>query len=236
MATRRPPRPPLQPVDPAWAAAVHRALVALYGPRPWPKGDDPLDELIGTILSQSTTDTNSGRAFKELRARFPTWMEVLEAPTGEVYEAIKGAGLGAIKAPRIQDTLAEILRRTGALSLDFLADMPLDEARAWLRSLHGIGPKTAACVLMFALNRPALPVDTHVYRVSRRIGLIGERVNPEQSHALLEAAIPPQDIYSFHVLMIRHGRQVCHAIRPRCNECALRPLCDYGRSARSVDA
>ena len=229
MATLRRSRPEVQPVDPKRAEVIHSALIALYGPRPWPKGDDPLDELIGTILSQSTTDTNSGRAFRELRARFPTWQEVLEAPTGAIYEAIKGAGLGAIKAPRIQDTLAEILRRTGALSLDFLAELPLDEARAWLRSLHGIGPKTAACVLMFALNRPALPVDTHVFRVSRRIGLIGERASPEQAHALLEAAIPPDNVYSFHVLMIRHGRQVCHAIKPACHECALRPTCDYGR-------
>ncbi|MBC8075216.1 MAG: endonuclease III, partial [Chloroflexales bacterium] len=136
--------------------------------------------------------------------------------------------LGAIKAPRIQDTLAEILRRTGALSLDFLATLPLDEARTWLRSLHGIGPKTAACVLMFALNRPALPVDTHVYRVSKRIGLIDEPVSFDQAHALLEAAISPEDTYSFHVLMIRHGRQVCHAIKPKCDECALRAMCDYG--------
>jgi endonuclease-3 len=218
---------PAPAVDPARALDIHRRLDALYGPRPQPPGGDPLDELIGTILSQNTSDINSGRAYSRLRECFPTWRAVLEAPTNEVYAAIRQAGLGAIKAPRIQHTLAEILERRGEISLDFLHALPSAEARAWLLSIPGIGPKTAACVLLFALERPALPVDTHVHRLSRRLGLIGPRISAERAHDLLEAALPPEAVYAFHVNMIRHGRLVCHAQRPACEQCALREVCDY---------
>lgn len=206
---------------------VYERLDAVYGPlRPSP-GDEPLGELIGTILSQSTTDINSGRAYERLRAMYPTWEEVLDASEDEIYEAIKPAGLGRMKAPRIKQTLREVLRRRGELRLDFLAEMPLDEAKRWLVSLDGVGPKTAACVLLFSLGRPALPVDTHVHRVSRRLGLIGPRVSAERAHDQLEAALEPDQVYTFHVGMIRHGRRVCHAQRPACDRCPLRDLCDF---------
>jgi endonuclease-3 len=152
---------------------------------------------------------------------------VLDAPTAEVYEAIKPAGLGNIKAPRIQQTLRSVEERAGALSLDFLDAMPLDEARDWLLGLDGIGPKTAACVLMFALGRPALPVDTHVHRVSLRLGLIGPKVNAERAHGLLEAALPPEAVYAFHLNLIQHGRLICHARGPECSRCPVARICDY---------
>ncbi|KPV46229.1 hypothetical protein SE17_43495, partial [Kouleothrix aurantiaca] len=153
---------PVSPVERARVRAVYERLDAVYGPlRPSP-GDEPLGELIGTILSPSTTDINSGRAYQRLRAMYPRWEEVIDASEDEIYEAIKPAGLGRMKAPRIKQALREVLRRRGELRLDFLAEMPLDEAKRWLISLDGVGPKTAACVLLFSLGRPALPVDTHV--------------------------------------------------------------------------
>jgi endonuclease-3 len=214
-------------IDKQKTLAVHQRLTEVYGtPVNTHSGTDPLDELIATILSQNTSDVNSDRAFRRLKERFPTWMEVLEADPKEVYEAIKPAGLGAIKTPRIQQTLEEILVQRGELSLDFLADMEMDEARGWLCSLKGIGPKTAACVLMFALDMPALPVDTHVHRVSRRLGLIGPRISAEKAHYLLESVVPPKAVLPFHINMIRHGRRVCRALNPQCTGCPLYDLCD----------
>ena len=218
-------------VDTEKVLAVNRRLAEVYGPRTLRPGRDPLDELVLTILSQNTSDRNSGRAYRTLRATFPSWEAVMDAPTGEVYEAIKAAGLGNIKAPRIQHTLRAVLQRRGELSLDFLDELPLPEARRWLTALDGIGPKTAACVLLFALGKPALPVDTHVHRVSRRLGLIGQKVSAEAAHDLLEAVVPPDDIYAFHVNLIQHGRRVCHAQRPECAACPLSDLCDLYQGA-----
>jgi endonuclease-3 len=206
---------------------VHQRLVETYGRLTVAPSGDPLDELIGTILSQNTSDVNSGRAYAQLRAVYPTWEEVLDTSDDELYEAIKLAGLGRIKAPRIKNTLREILKRRGELSLDFLEDLPLEQSKRWLTSLDGIGPKTAACVLLFALGKPALPVDTHVHRVSRRLGLIGPKVSADAAHTLLEAALPPEHVYEFHIDMIRHGRRICHAQRPECAKCVLRDQCDY---------
>jgi endonuclease III len=214
-------------INPEKTLLAHDLLAQTYGPRRWRGGRDPLDELIMTILSQNTSDRNSGRAYHALRQRFSDWQAVLAAPTSEVYEAIKPAGLGNIKAPRIQRTLQSILERRGELRLDFLDALPMEEARAWLLSLDGIGPKTAACVLMFALGKPALPVDTHVHRVSKRLGLIAPKVNADRAHTLLEAALPADAVYPFHLNMIQHGRLVCHAQRPACERCGIREVCDY---------
>jgi endonuclease III len=221
---------PYAPVEQARIAPVITRLENVYGPRTLRPGRDPLDELVLTILSQNTSDRNSGRAYRMLRQRFPNWEALLEAPVAEVYDAIKAAGLGNIKALRIQQTLGAVLERCGELSLDFLDDLPLTEARAWLTALDGIGPKTAACVLLFALGKPALPVDTHVHRVAQRLGLIGPKVGAEAAHVLLEAAVPPAEVYAFHVNMIQHGRLVCHALRPQCAACPLADLCAYYRS------
>lgn len=222
-------------VDTEKLRAVYERLVEAYGPRINSPSGDPLDELILTILSQNTSDINSGRAHERLRAMYPTWEEVLDASEDEVYEVIKPAGLGRIKAPRIKRTLREVLKLHGALNLDFLADMPLDEARRWLISLDGIGPKTAACVLLFGLGRPAFPVDTHVHRVSWRLGLIGPKVSAERAHELLEAALPPAWVYEFHVDLISHGRRVCQAQRPRCKVCPLRDLCGYYAAFNAIE-
>jgi endonuclease-3 len=186
---------------------------------------DALTQLVQTILSQNTSDVNTERAFAGLWARFGAWQPILEAPTSEVADAIRSGGLAEIKAPRIQGVLAAIQQDRGELSLDFLATLPLDEARTYLTSLNGVGPKTAACVLLFALGMPALPVDTHVHRVSKRLGLIGEKINAEAAHRQLESAIPSDQMFDAHMLLIRHGRTICKALRPRCAECPLEERC-----------
>lgn len=206
---------------------INRRLIEHYGPREHYGSRDPLDELVLTILSQNTSDRNSGRAFRMLRGRYSTWEAVLDADTRELAEAIRVGGLANIKASRIQQVLREIIARRGSLNLSFLCAMDLPEARAWLTSLPGVGPKTAACVLCFACGMPALPVDTHVHRVSKRLGLIGAKISADAAHELLESALDPSDIYSFHVNMILHGRQICHAQRPVCQRCPLADLCDY---------
>ncbi len=218
---------------------VHQRLLEVYGE---PRLHNPmplLDELVSTILSQNTNDTNRDRAFKRLRQRFPDWDQVRDAPVEEVIEAIRPAGLANQKGPRIKQALQRITEERGELSLDFLADLPLEEARTWLTSVNGVGPKTAAIILLFSLGRPAFPVDTHVHRVSRRLGLIGERTSAEKAHKLLEAQVPPQWYYAFHVNIIRHGRQICQARKPKCQACVLSDLCDFYegslRGGESVD-
>ena len=201
-----------------------------YGIPEWRPHHDPISELVLTILSQNTSDSNSGRAFARLLGRFASWAAVANAPLAEVIAAIQPGGLAPTKAPRIQAALRDIRERTGGFDLQFLADMPLEEARTWLRDLHGVGPKTAACVLMFALGRPAMPVDTHVFRVAMRLALIPQRagkaaMTPEKAHALLEAAVPPADFYAFHIGLIKHGRRTCASQRPSCPTCVLRDLC-----------
>jgi len=209
------------------ALMVHRRLLREYGERPWSPHRPPLDQLIMTILSQNTSDVNRDRAWRQLKARFPSWEDVLRADTESVAEAIKPAGLSRIRAPRIQEILRRIERERGELSLDFLADMEVDEARQWLLSLPGVGPKTAAIVLLFSLGKPAFPVDTHIHRVARRLGLISPTTSANAAHALLETLLPPEAYYSFHLNLIAHGRAVCRARRPLCHQCALREWCDY---------
>ncbi|MGH2586634.1 MAG: endonuclease III domain-containing protein [Dehalococcoidia bacterium] len=207
------------------SALVLDRLRSRYGPLPWHPHGDPLTELVLTILSQHTNDTNSGRAFTAMQRAFPSWDEVLAAEPSALADSIRQGGLANQKAPRIQQVLARIKEERDGWEIDFLAGLPLDEAKQWLRSLPGVGPKTAACVLMFALGRPALPVDTHVYRVARRLGLIEDKTTPEQAHALLEAQIPPGETYAFHIALIKHGRHTCTARTPRCGDCPLNDIC-----------
>jgi endonuclease-3 len=209
--------------------SAHWRLVDAYGEPQRRNPSPPLDTLVGAILSQNTNDANSHRAYEHLRQRFPDWGQVRDAPAEDVIEAIRSAGLANQKGPRIQAVLRRISDERGELSLDFLADTPLDEAQAWLTDLNGVGPKTAAIVLLFSLGRPAFPVDTHVHRVSRRLGLIPERTSAEKAHTLLEAPLPHEWHYPFHMNLVRHGRQVCHARNPNCEECILTDLCDYYR-------
>lgn len=215
---------------------VYAILEETYGERHNDPSFDPLDGLIGTILSQATSDVNSHRAHRALRAAYPDWDAVLATPDDELANVIRSGGLADLKARRIKDVLATIRAERGDLDLAFLADLPLDDALAWLRHLPGVGPKTAACVLMFDLDRPALPVDTHVHRVSRRLGLIGPRVSAEKAHAALQAQLAPEQVYEFHVNMITHGRRVCRAPIPRCEVCPLTLLCNYyqGQAAGDV--
>ncbi len=192
----------------------------------WRPHGDAVGELALTLLSQNTSDTNSGRAYQRLLQRYPNWDAVIAAPVAEVEETIRVGGLAKTKAPRMQALLSTVRAELGpAWDASMLGDMPIDEAKAWLTSLPGVGPKTAACVLLFALGRPALPVDTHVHRVSQRLGLIGKKVNAVDTHDALEAQMPTSLYYDYHVALIRHGRRVCKAQRPLCGECVLAPGC-----------
>ena len=207
------------------AQDVFALLYEQNGERPWFKRAEPMDELIYTVLSQHTSDLNTDRTFADLRETFPTWQDVVDAPTEAIQETIKHGGLSKIKAPRVQAILNEIHRQRGDYSIDFLADLPFDEARKWLLSLPGVGEKTAACVLLFSLGRPALPVDTHVHRVSGRLGLIPKKMNADKAHYMLESHLDESQVYQFHVDLIEHGRRVCHARRPNCPDCVLSNLC-----------
>ncbi len=217
-------------------ARVYELLIAAYGEPSWEADNDPLGGLVGTILSQHTSDINSGRAYQQLITALPTWEEVRDAPAYRVAELIKSGGLANIKAPRIQDVLHDLTERqaadgqTGPLSvylLTVLNRLSSEEGWRYLRSFQGVGPKTAACVLLFHMRAPAMPVDTHVHRVSKRLGLIGPKVNAEQAHAIYARATPPEWTHTLHVDMIHHGRQICHAQRPECSICPLYSECAY---------
>ncbi|MBC7232685.1 MAG: endonuclease III [Chloroflexi bacterium] len=221
----------------AKAIEVHRRLIQLFGERPKKQHLDPIAQLVSTILSQNTNDVLRDKAFTALRQRFSTWEQVRDAPVEEVSEAIQIAGLSQQKAPRIQQALRRISAEHGELSLDFLRQMDVAEAKQWLTAINGIGPKTAAIVLLFALGMPAFPVDTHIHRVTRRLGLIPTSTSREKAHDLLESLLPQDAYYTFHLNVIRHGREVCQARRPRCELCTLRDLCDYYQNAvRQVEA
>lgn len=204
---------------------ILRLLSGEYGKRRWRPRQSPIAVLVQTILSQNTSDRNSGRAFEQLLASFGSWEDMANASVGETSHSIKAGGLGEVKARYIKQALEEIRRRRRGFELDFLKQMSVDEARDWLKQLPGVGMKTASCVLLFSLGMPALPVDTHVFRVARRLRLIDSTVLVEKAHKLLEGLVPPQYVYQFHVLLIEHGRKTCKAQRPRCNECVLRGLC-----------
>lgn len=224
----------------AHLARVYNLLIESYGePRNEPDYD-PLGGLIGTILSQHTSDINSERAYRQLVETFPTWETVRDAPTYEVARAIRSGGLANTKAPRIQDvlhTLSEQKEAEGyndSLSAYLsakLADLAPEEGWRYLRTLPGVGPKTAACVMMFNLDEPVMPVDTHVHRVSQRLGLIGPKVSADQAHEIFAEMVPPEWVYPLHVNLIRHGRKICHAQKPECNICPLYNECAFVRSS-----
>jgi len=211
------------------ALQVHRQLIQVFGEQHPGRRLDPIAELVSTILSQNTNDALRDRAFGALRQRFPTWEQVRDARVEDVVAAIRVAGLSQQKAPRVQQALRRVSAERGELSLDFLTGMEVHEAKRWLTSIKGVGPKTAAIVLLFSLDMPAFPVDTHIHRVTKRLGLIPGNTSREKAHTLLESLLPPETYHSFHLNLIRLGRQVCGARRPRCELCALRDLCDYYR-------
>lgn len=206
---------------------VHKKLLDHFGQPEWRDPLPPLDELISTILSQNTNDNNRDRAFQALRNIFPTWEAVRDASTNAVIDAIRPAGLANQKGPRIQQVLREITAQRGELDLDFLNKLSVEEASNWLMSFHGVGPKTAAIVLQFALGKPAFPVDTHIYRVSGRLGLRPEKMNADQSHQHLSGIFPPETYYAAHLNLIRLGREICKARKPECERCPLQRVCSF---------
>ncbi|HET6380661.1 MAG TPA: endonuclease III [candidate division Zixibacteria bacterium] len=215
------------------AVALERLGVRYHHPAWAGPRLDAVSELVLTILSQNTADTNSFRAFTALRARYASWDEVLHAPTDELVEVIRPGGLAPTKAPRIQHVLAEVHAATNASwDLSFLGTLPPREARDWLTALPGIGRKTAAIILLFTFGRPVLPVDTHVHRVATRLGMLPPRCPLERAHDLLEEVLEPDEVYPFHVELIRHGRDTCRAPRPICGLCPLTDVCAYYRDVQ----
>jgi endonuclease-3 len=215
---------------------VHRRLRASQGafvPKPLLP---VIDEVVATVLSQHTSDINSERAFAQLKATFPSWEQVAGAPAELVADAIRCGGIADQKARRIQQILAAIEEREGSLDLGRLHDLDDAAAEAYLRSLPGVGPKTAACVLTFSMGRPAIPVDTHVHRVATRLGWLPPNTTAGRAHGLLARRVPPAIRYDLHVAMITHGRTVCRAQRPRCETCVLRDLCAYALAGRPAGA
>lgn len=206
---------------------VVRILDDVYGRPVLSPRYPPVDELVYTVLSQNTADVNTDRTFAALKARFPRWEEARDAPVAAIEEAIALGGLARTKAPRIKAILEALSARSGSPDLCELDAMDDGTALAYLQRLPGVGPKTAACVLLFSLGRPVMPVDTHVHRVARRLGLLDARVSAEQAHPELTALAGPraEDVYAAHVGMVRHGRRVCRARRPACGQCPLAGLC-----------
>jgi endonuclease-3 len=209
--------------------AVHRRLLEAYGEPRWRRPLPPVAELVSTILSQNTTDLNRDRAFGALRAAFPTWEAVRDAPASAVIRAIRPAGLANQKGPRLQTVLRAITEERGRLDLRFLRRLPPNQAADWLMRFKGVGRKTASIVLLFSLGLPAFPVDTHIHRLSGRLGLRPPRASLDQTHDLLARTFPPETYYAAHLNLIRHGRQVCRARKPDCPACVLRRICPYGR-------
>jgi endonuclease III len=209
------------------ALKVHHRLIEAYGEPEWRQHMDPVSELVSTILSQNTNDVNRDRAFQQLRERFSSWEDVRDADIEEIKDAIRVSGLANSKAPTIQRALRRITEERGELSLGFLQAMSVEEAKDWLTEIKGVGVKTASIVLLFSLDRPAFPVDTHVHRVTRRLSLVGQKASRERAHRILEEMMPEETYYAFHLNVIRHGREICVAGTPRCDECMLHKLCAY---------
>jgi len=209
------------------ALAIHERLLEFFGMPEWRTPLPALDELVSTILSQNTNDVNRDVAFFALKDKFATWEAVRDAPAKSIIAAIRPAGLANQKGPRIKAVLQAITKARGELSLDFLKDYSAEEARDWLTQFNGVGPKTAAIVLQFSLDIPAFPVDTHIYRVSGRLGLRPANMNVEKAHPYMESLFPPDTYYAAHLNIIRLGREICIARKPNCPACPLTQLCDY---------
>ena len=215
-------------------AAVRRVnalLIEKFGTRTV-NTRDPLDGLILIILSQATNDVNCDRAFSGLKAAFPTWEECLAAPVSAVADAIRSGGLANQKAARIQGLLREIRAERGSLDLGFLHDLPARDCEDYLSRFHGVGPKTVACVLVFFLDKPAFPVDTHVFRICKRLGWIRPKASPDEAHRVLHDLVPDECKLDLHVNFIAHGRLTCRADGnggPKCGECPIKKQCAFGK-------
>lgn len=227
---------PTPPDEVAKTLDAHERLNELYGVQAVYGRADPMHELVGTILSHRTTHANEVTAYRTLRERFPTWEAVRDAPLPDLIDAIKTANYPEVKAPYIQNLLTHLIRETGAANIDFLRDLSTDEAMTWLTNLPGIGPKTATLLLLFNFQKPVLPVDTHVHRVTQRIGAIGPRVSADKAHAILLARLPPDAVvlFNFHKHFYWHGQRVCTWYHPHCDACVLRALCNYYASGQTM--
>jgi endonuclease III len=210
------------------AFEVTRRLTELYGISEWSK-KDPMSMLVDIILSHRTRDEQTAAAYANLLKRFGSWEAVRDAPTSEVQATIANVNWPEVKAPRLQAIMRQITEERGDLNLNFLCELPVEEAATWLNRFEGVGPKTTACVLLFSCRLPLLPVDVHVHRVSGRLGLIGKKVTADNAHALLQALLPndARAIYDFHKALLRHGQRVCVYEHPRCGKCVLTDVCDY---------
>ncbi len=208
---------------------ILRRLRRAYGRRTWKCWGRGVEVLVGTILSQNTSNKNSAAGYRILRRTFATWSKVMNADVNDVERAIRISGLSRQKAPRILAILRQIKSDRGKLDLQFLHDLDEQRAYEYLTNFKGVGPKTANCVLLFAFKKPVFPVDTHIHRIARRLKLIPPKATAEQAHELLKPMIPPADRYEMHVLLIAHGRKTCRAINPKCDECVLLDVCAYGR-------
>jgi len=211
---------------------ILKLLTKAYGPRTWTSRRDAVEVLVGTILSQNTSNANSSAGLRALRRRLPSWNAVADARISTIERSIRVSGLSRIKAPRIRTILRQIRADRARISLAFLRTWDDREAYDYLLGFDGVGPKTALCVLMFAFGKPVFPVDTHVHRIARRLGLLGDGVPADRAHEALTPLIVPGDRYAMHVLLIAHGRATCHAHNPRCDECCLVRLCPYGCAQR----
>ena len=209
---------------------ISDGLLDVYGPIEWITRRKAIDELVYTILSQHTSDVNSERAFANLMSEFGDFDSVANADEKEIELTIRSGGLSKSKAPRIKKVLNEIRAEVGSFDLSFLSEMPMQNAKEWLMKFNGIGPKTAAIILCFSFQMPAMPVDTHIFRVSKRLGLIGKKITAEKAHDLLERVVPSAEVFQFHMFLIRHGRDTCKARRPSCDVCVLSHICpSFGR-------
>ncbi|OGS56823.1 MAG: hypothetical protein A3K60_06990 [Euryarchaeota archaeon RBG_19FT_COMBO_56_21] len=209
------------------ATKIRLMLAKEYGIESVELDQNPLDTLIETILSQNTTDKNSSRAFKALKSHYPTWESLRGENPKAVAKIIRSGGLAVIKAERILSALEFIASEKGNLDLNFLRGMGSPEAEQWLGRIKGVGPKTRSIVLLFSLGKPAFPVDTHIHRVAKRVGLIGPKTSREAAQTELARLVPVEDFYSFHINIIEHGRAVCQARRPKCGVCRISRFCDY---------
>lgn len=222
-------RDPASDIDKSTESILYiiQNLRSVYGAPKIERGLDPLDVLIETILSQSTTNANSGRAFESLKRRFPTWELARRARVSSIEAAIRSGGLARQKSVRIKQLLNEIHERRGSLDLSFLETTPLEEAKQFLASFKGVGPKTVACTLLFAFNRPVFPIDIHIFRIARRLGLIPERCSDEEAHRLMGKLIPRKRYYEVHINLIRLGRKICRPRDPQCEQCCLVEYCEF---------
>jgi len=225
-----------QPDLAAKALEVYRLLTERYGERPLKPRREPMHELISTMLSQRTTNANEALAFQRMWDRFGSWEAIRDADVNALRDAISPSNYPEVKAPNIKATLAQIIQLRGAPNIDFLADMPVEEALEWLMALPGVGIKTASLVLLFCFSKPVMPVDTHVHRVSQRVGLIGAKVGTEAAHRVLLDLLPnePYFLFNFHVANLRHGQQLCVWGNPKCEPCPLKMLCNWYQANRAT--